>query len=403
LITQKPGFLKILFLTTHNLATNPRLYKEIVLAIQAGHTVQVICFSFNNWSATINEQLKDNLADVNIIQLPAGKAPFFGWAWSVLKEKTFRIAGKYLSLNEAGLSQAITRRSSLLIDALQKALKPDLVIGHNPGALWPAFKASKKFNCRVGFDVEDYHPGEGNDKHIKEVQKKIMVALLPQMDYVSFAAPLIQQQVEADAGKPFKNSFTLLNYFPAVEFRQPDDITDEKIQLVWFSQNINAGRGLELILPIVKTIEKVTLHLIGNLENVFFESHLKGITNIIIHPPMKQADLHQVLSKFDIGLALDVPFDENRDFVLSNKLLAYLQAGLYVVATDTLAQQAFLNSWQGHGECFDYKINNAAIIIEKIIEKIAMIRSQKKARYKAFEKNNWEAASLTLLKAWANI
>ena len=403
MITQKPGFLKILFLTTHNLATNPRLYKEIVLAIQAGHTVQVICFSFNNWSATINEQLKNNLAEVNIIQLPAGKAPFLGWALSVLKEMTFRLAGKYVPLNEAGLSQAISRRSSLLLKALQKASKPDLVIGHNPGALWPAFKASQIFNCCVGFDVEDYHPGEGHDKHIQKLTKKLMVSLLPQMDYVSFAAPLIQQQVEADAGKPLKNCFTLLNYFPVAEFRQPDDITDEKIQLVWFSQNINAGRGLELILPFVKITDKVTLHLIGNLDNVFFESYLKGIANIFIHPPMKQADLHKSLWRYDIGLALEPAKDKNNELAISNKLLAYLQAGLYVVATDTLAQQAFLNSWQGHGECFDYKINNAAIIIEKIIEKITMIRSQKKARYKAFEKNNWEAASLNLLKAWASI
>lgn len=403
MITQKPGFLKILFLTTHNLATNPRLYKEIVLAMQAGHTVQVICFSFNNWSASIDDQLKNNLADVNIIQLPAGRHPLFEWALSVLKEKTFRLAGKYAALNEAGLSQAISRRSSLLIKALQKASRPHLVIGHNPGALWPAFKASKIFNCHVGFDVEDYHPGEGHDKHIQSLTKKLLVALLPQMDYVSFAAPLIQQQVEADAGKPLENSFTLLNYFPAEEFKQPDDETAEKISLVWFSQNINGGRGLELILPFVKATEKVTLHLIGNLDNEFFESYLKGISNIIIHAPMKQADLHRVLYKFDIGLALDVPLDKNRDFVITNKLLAYLQAGLYVVATNTLAQQSFLNSWQGHGECFDYKLNNAAIVLEKIIEKITIIRNQRKARYKDFEKNNWEAASLNLLKAWANI
>ena len=52
----------------------------------------------------------------------------------------------------------------LLLNAIGD-LKGDynLVVGHNYGAMYPAVMAAKKFGCKCGFDMEDYHPGEGHD------------------------------------------------------------------------------------------------------------------------------------------------------------------------------------------------------------------------------------------------
>jgi hypothetical protein len=47
----------------------------------------------------------------------------------------------------------------------------------------------------------------------------------------------------------------------------------------------------------------------------------------------------------DIGLALESKTaDFNRDICLTNKILAYAQAGLYIFATDTFGQRDFLNA-----------------------------------------------------------
>ena len=276
-------------------------------------------------------------------------------------------------------------------------------IGHNPGAMLPTLIAAKKFNCKAGFDVEDYHSEEGMDKKLQMLTKKLMVNLLPQFNYVSFAAPLILEQVKVDVVIESAPWFTVLNYFSKSEFYEPLNLGIGPVKMVWFSQNINAGRGLELILPFVKqNCFTVELHLIGNLNQDFHEHNLRNFDNIIFHLPMQQSELHKILAQFDIGLALDIPVDRNRDLAITNKLLAYLQAGLYVIATETSAQKDFLNDWQHHGTTFNYTINNFQSIVEDIIDKIDIIRKEKDARFKAFNNNNWETASIQLLNQWNN-
>ncbi|MEO5892450.1 MAG: hypothetical protein ABIQ31_19530 [Ferruginibacter sp.] len=313
------------------------------------------------------------------------------------------MVGNFLPLSLPALSQAVSRRSSLIIKALQKVKNPDWVIGHNPGALWPALKAAKRFNCNVGFDVEDYHPGEGNNQKLQALTSKLMLSLLPGCNYVSFAAPLIMQKLEQEITGNTSNWFTVMNYFPVLEFQEPSLNHSEKITLVWFSQNISAGRGLELVLPFIKQHNSIMeLHLIGNPDQAFFEGHLKGNANIVLHAPVSQQELHQLLGKFDIGLALDIPVDVNRDLVITNKILAYLQAGLYVVASNTAAQGSFLNDYPEHGVCFNYQTNDSGNVLQDVIQQIAVIRDGKVARYKSFKNNNWEMTSLKLLSHWDN-
>lgn len=391
----------MLFITTNNLATNPRLVKEIKIAILNGYAIEIICFEFDNWSQDLNRKLKQELGDVKIIAIPAGRNPFYTWISSVVKETVFRFLGKYFYLSTPALSQAISRRSNLIVKALKKVSKPDWVIGHNPGALWPTIVAGKKFNCKTGFDLEDYHPGEGVALNLQSLAKKIMIRLLPQMDYVSFASPLIMQAVERDLNKNLLNSFTILNYFPADEFKEPMQFNNGPVKLVWFSQNINTGRGLEFILPFIQQENgNIELHLIGNLNPVFYESALSKIPNIIIHGPMSQQALHALLGDFDIGLALEPAKDENNELAISNKMLAYLQAGLFVVASNTKAQESYLDEMPDNGTCFNIKKNDAGIVLKKILGEIDTIRRQRKTRYKCFQNKNWEHASTRLLKAW---
>jgi hypothetical protein len=393
--------LKVLFLTTHNLATNPRVLKEIRLALSAGYSVELICFEFDNWSKGLNDKLKIHLENVKIITIPAGRTPFFYWITSVIGESVFRFLGKFISLPIPLLSQAVSRRSNLILMALKKVSQPDWVIGHNPGALGPTLFAAEKFKCYAGFDVEDYHPGEGTDFNLKSLLKQLLVKILPQMDYVSYASPLILEAVKSDLNSDILNSVTLLNYFPAEEFKKPVILNSGPVKLVWFSQNINSGRGLEFILPYLQQeLNNVELHLIGNLNPDFYETSLKLIPNIIIHDSMSQKSLHQQLGDFDIGLALDSVQDVNYNLAITNKMLAYLQSGLFVIASNTKAQERYLNELPNHGICFNYKINDLGIVLNKLIAEIDLIRAKREIRYMDFKNRNWENESLSLLKEW---
>ena len=394
---------KILFLTTNNLATNPRLVKEIRLALSFGYIAELICFEFDNWSKELNTELMQQMVGVNIISIPAGRYPFIYWFVSVFTERFYRFLGKLFSLPTPLLSQAVSRRSNLLINALYKVSKPDLVIGHNPGALWPSIVAGKLFNCKIGFDVEDYHPGEGDFKYLQNLTKQLTLKLFPQLDYVSFASPLIMQSVINDVKRDFSNLLTILNYFPAEEITEPTICNSGPVKLVWFSQNINAGRGLEFILPFVQQgIGYIELHLIGNLNADFHDVALKGIHNIVFHGSMSQNTLHQQLGGFDIGLALEPAKDENNDLAISNKMLAYLQAGLFVVASNTKAQESYLGELPNHGICFDYKINDSSNVLNNVIAQVDSIRAKRIIRYMDFKNRNWENESVRLLNEWNN-
>jgi len=335
--------------------------------------------------------------------IEAGRNNFIQWLIAVSKEKSARLLSKILPTKNATLANAVSRRNVGLLAVTKKISSADWVIGHNPGALWATLIAGKKLKCKMGFDVEDYHPGEGNDEHLQGLTKKLMEHVLPKMDYVSFAAPLIRKEVSKDLGGEGKNWLTVLNYFPVEEFAAPEAIISGPLKLVWFSQNINFGRGLELVLPAVKSNSgKVELHLYGNVNEGFKKENLDGLDNIILHGAVPQNKLHEELAKFDIGLAVDIPTDRNRELAITNKLLAYLQAGLYVMATNTKSQHSFMASFPEMGICFDYSTNNSGGILETILNNMDSIRNNRKERFEKFRENNWEVESLKLVKALDN-
>ena len=394
---------KLLFLTSHNFATNPRLVKEIKLSIKQNFHIQVICFEFRNWSYEINRQIKKELQDAGVLihSIEAGRTHFMEWILSVIREKSSRWFCSIFSNHISITADAVSRRTGLLISHLKYIEKVDLVIGHNTAALLPTIVAGKKFNCRKGFDIEDYHPGEGSNSYVSNLTKKLMIYTLPEMDYVSFASPLIMQEVKKDVNTGYANWFPLLNYTFLSEFDIPENIKEGVVKLVWFSQNINKGRGIELILPYIKKHQHtIELHLIGHINPEYFNNYLKGYTNIAIHQPLPQKDLHTFLANFDIGLALEPAKDLNNELAVSNKILAYLQAGLFVIATDTPAQKLILQEYPEHGNYFNALPGDMEKVFSYVIDNIVLIRNRKTKRYHDFKKNNWEYASEILLNAW---
>lgn len=395
---------KILFLTTHNLATNPRVYKEAQLALQNDYKVEIVCFEFDNWSYQYNQELKQKLAGATIHTIPAGRKPLLPWLTSSFTEWLYRKMGYFFELPASLLSQAVSKRSRLLVNKLKEINSADLVVAHNPGALWPAIWFSKKINGKAGFDMEDYHPGETKNVSLKRLTESLLKKSLHHLNYVSFASPLIKSETEKLINAADLNSFTVLNYFSRGDFLEPGDSATGIVRFIWFSQNISFNRGLEMVLPVFSQMSgKAELHLFGNIDENFYQQYLKQAQNIILHKSLPQLQLHQQLSWFDIGLAIEPGKDLNNELAVSNKLLAYLQAGLFVVATDTPAQKDLLNQYPGNGICFNVKQNNFKEAAEQIIFEINNIRSGRIKRYMMNRGLSWENESARLLYQWKQL
>lgn len=395
----------ILFVSTSNLATNPRLVKEIELALEKGYRVTAVVCSFHNWSYALNETVKQKLAaSIQLIEAVADRSVFPVWVLSTLLQKFQQLKAKLGFSNVAVLSDVLIKRSILLRWKLNQ-LKGNyqLVIAHNPGAFEPAAALAKKHRIPLGIDVEDYHPGEAINPAEATKMKRLMQQVLPQANYVSAAAPLILEAVQNDCGHRLRNAFTILNYFNKSEFATPVPATGKPLQCVWFSQNIDQGRGLESLLTLLKSFsEEVRLHLYGNTNPLFYESHLAGNSQIVLHPPVPQQQLHQLLALYDVGIALeDITSNFNRTICLTNKLLTYYQAGLYILATNTAAQEQFLKQHPSHG--IITSLSNLEEGLQQLVQQKETIRAGSQTRYTAAEKHHAAAELEQLAHCWEQL
>lgn len=390
----------ILFITTSNLASNPRLVKELRIAEKSFELIEVIQFRVGGWSDELSDELKKEFNNIVFQEIKTLTTKSFKWfVVSLIQIILEKIDKKYLTTKL--LSYSLNKRSILLkwrLDIIKK--KYSWVIAHNPGSFFPANDFAFRNGSKLGIDIEDYHPGETNDVRESKRLHRLMEKTLRNAEYISYAAPLIQKEVESNFNEKF-NGFTVINGFPLNEFTSPKDINNEKLKLVWFSQNISMGRGLEKLIPCIDKLEKeVELHLIGNYSpKLPLLINLKT-ENIIIHKPMSQKQLHSFLGDFDIGLAFDPMLNKNRELAITNKIIAYAQAGLHILCVESIGQSNFLEEYGINGTVVNFEMLEIENAILKLVSMKTMLRKQKINQFETAKKFAWEEINSSLIEAW---
>jgi hypothetical protein len=302
------------------------------------------------------------------------------------------------------LSVAISKRALILMRAMQQVKESfTWVVAHNPATFYPAMVFCARTGANLGIDVEDYHPGETSWPKGQTMMRRLMRNILPMAKYISFASPLIAEAVREDIPKMSIRQLVIINGFPEFEFREPVPTNGSTLKLVWYSQYIDFGRGLEKVLKVVDDLyPRIELHLIGYLNSLFQERLLNGKRGVVIHPPMGQAELHRYLALFDAGLAADIPIDVNRDIALTNKIIAYAQAGLMIAAMHTRAQDRFLDE----SGLVHVKMKNEETAIRNALLELIEGRVRGsfdfKKQYEIGRKLSWERISAPLLEVWGN-
>jgi hypothetical protein len=386
------------------LATNPRLVKEIELALQIEISVCVLCFEFDNWSKPLNDKIKKRLiSKISYHGIPGNRKPFGRWLLSSLLFSISKRVLLFFPGNKLFLSVRSNKRSWLLLKELRRTKgKFDLVVAHNPGSFYPAMRFAKKNKIAFGIDLEDYHPGESNNKKLSTLSKRLNNVVLPEAGYITAASPLILEFSESDLSVPLKNKDVLLNYFPSTEFSIPGNKSSEKLTLVWFSQNISFNRGLEQLIPAIKNNDQIELHLIGNVDESFQKQWLSDSNNIKRYPSLPQSELHRQLAHYDVGLAIEPGKDLNNELAISNKMLAYFQSGLYIMASKTKAQEKFINEHPEYGILTSLLSEDLNQTIQKFIEQKQSLRASAIERYENAKKYGWENESAKLVEIWKN-
>ena len=392
-------------MTTVSLATNPRLVKEVDLALSLSYRVSIVAFRFDNWSASLNEQIINRYRQrVHYVEIAAGRRPLFPWLFSSVLHQCCLVLAKAGLHYPFILSQALQKRTVLLLNALKKLRQPaDLIVAHNPGSFYPVMQWAKRRKILYGIDVEDYHSGETNDKIAAAWMRRLMVQTIPGAAYVTAAAPLILDYVKRDCGTPFPPAAVVLNYFHSDEFCPPvSAAADGPLRLVWFSQYIAAGRGLEMVIEVIRRISGVQLHLYGQPDNRFVKNILESVENVFVHGPIEQKELHMQLASYDIGLAIeDASSNLNRDLCITNKLLAYKQAGLIILMTATSAQKKMAQQYPEQCVLVDFELQSLISALNYIKGKKSEIGKLKQEFFNLSANENSKTELDKLCSIWS--
>ena len=391
--------MKVILITSGQPSLNPRLVKEADALINAGHKVTVIYQYRNDWGSKLDQELfKVKKWSSKLIGGNPLNQKFSYWK-SRINHKLGQLFCKSFGFDNNLAEMAISRCTLQFIKCAQK-IPADLYIAHNLGALPAAIMAAKKNGAKCGFDAEDFHRNELSDDP-KDFDVRIKTYLenkyLFQLDYLSTASPLISEEYKKLY--PNFNVKTILNTFPKQVFNLKTFNESVSIKLFWFSQTIGLSRGIEDIIWAMGQLSahNIELHLLGEHNSstiTYFDglacaNHLKNA--IFYYSPIPESSIFSFAAKFDIGLATEIGFPKNRDICLTNKIFAYVQSGLAILASDTKSQVEFLKNFPKMG--ITYTRNNRENLLEAISHLMRLeILNKYKKQAKAYGNDtlNWE-------------
>lgn len=391
---------RIAIITTKQPGTNPRMRKNADALSAASYDVKVL-YAFNaRWA---DETDTDVLQKANWSAHRIGGHPEHS-ALTYQKHRIKRKWGQWTGQLDLSFCPALNDYLSELNE-----FEPDLVIGHNPGALPVLTRWKGATGKPIIFDAEDFHRGEteaGGDEAL--AVQRLEDHHLPKVDYITAASPLIGEAYQALY--PTASMVTLNNAFETKLQPAFHDLSKGPLTFCWFSQVVGLDRGLEEFLKCIKTWDEAPLaiHIIGSMSNPV-RTQLREILDKTQHtfkeqPAASEPKLAAILAESHIGLALERTDVSNRKWCRTNKLYMYPICGCYTVATRTPAQEHFFSDHPECGTLID--ISEPSTITELLSHwsknRAELETNRRKAWELARNELNWDRESSILLNLVAS-
>jgi hypothetical protein len=326
-----------------NLAANPRILKEADALHEAGYAVTAVVSDYSSGLRRFDTEIARH-APWKVVRAPRSSTERYVRAAASLAA---RLADE---LGQESAPAIAARAYGGPIGPLQQAaasVPADLYIGHYIAGLHAAGTAARQHQARLGFDAEDFHPGEERDDLRSEIVRVIELEWLPHCRHFTAAAPLIGAAYAEryDLAQPA----TVLNVFPlsmAPTQGTPPRDADVSLRAYWFSQTIGLDRGLQPFLQgTAKASVRVELELRGD-DRWGHGSALLAMARdlgigdrVRLLPMAAPEEMVRLAAAYDLGLSLETDVSENRQLCLTNKIFTYLLAGVPVMMSDTPAQR----------------------------------------------------------------
>ena len=394
---------RIVIISTHQPAANPRAMKEYETLKAMGYWVKFLYEYNTDWSYRVDEKKFESGLLPRQDYIEAGGNPhkspiqYFSTRFT---HKLFKIFSFFIPFNYMASS-----RAAYGLWRKVKNYPAQLYVAHYLGALPAAVRAANKNAAKVIFDAEDFHRGEqsyydGQMKNVVEIENRF----LPGVNAVTTASPLITEAYQKLY--PQQNIITVSNVFSKHYLQPKPAVVNEPLKLFWFSQHIGRYRGLEVFIEALNYLPAhITLTIMGNKRSELYLQQLLDLSKvpgqINFRDTVAPEEIFSIAAQYDIGLAGEIPNCYNKEICLSNKIFTYLLAGNCILASDMQGQKEFIDQNPGIG--FVYKhddANELAGLIEALYKDRTLLGDCKnKARELAEYKMNWEEEK----KQWLNL
>lgn len=382
---------RIAIVTTKQPGTNPRMRKNADALSAAGYDVHVF-YAYNApWADETDRAVfeKASWSHHRIGGHPQEER--WTYAFASLRRKWAQWTGNLRAYFCPCLGEYVGQ----LIN-----LQPDLVIGHNPGALPILSEWSQQ--GPVLFDAEDDHPGEFASGSPESHQvAKLEQQELRKINHITAASPMIGEEYRRRF--PHLKVTAIDNAFERSIQPEFQAIEDEQLKLVWFSQVVGLDRGIQGFLRALQPLTDLNIHL--SLIGLAHESIQENLRNVLqspnhtlsFEPPIPEAQLLQRLGEHHIGLALETGTTRNRQLCRTNKLFCYPLAGCLTLASHTRSQAQFMDEHPDAGVVFNSDADLVQLIKSWVNNMSALNQSRKAAWQLGHDNLNWETESEKLV------
>lgn len=402
---------RICIVTVKHLSYNPRVLKEADAFFKNGYQVSVVTinnhFHQERFDKEIMKSRKWKLKTVNFRK--EDKKEKWLWFYLSFKHKFFSALAKFSF--HFGIAERAALKGYEELVTLARKEKADFYLAHHAEALAVGYQAARNSNAILGFDAEDFHTGM-NEYSPESTQNSLISFLeakyLPHYSYLTATSKGIG---EAYARKySLKKIRVILNVFPL--WKSQHIKLNSPVRFYWYSQVIGPGRGLEILLKAASQIaEPFEIHLRGTFHSSEYENSLRTriknlnlLKKVFFHEPILAESIIHDAAQYDVGLALESDVSINRNICVTNKIFAYLMAGLAIVGTDTYGQKDIFSNFKHAVRIC--RINDAeslaAAMNGYIVNSETLLSAKFHARYAANEHFNWEKESEKLLSGVEN-
>ncbi|BAZ03600.1 glycosyltransferase family protein [Calothrix sp. NIES-3974] len=399
---------KILILIGAHLCTAPRPQKEAETLADAGHDVTVRGFWFDPELVERDRVLMANKKWRFEPILDLQPSQRFNNLLIRLQGRIARECYQRFQIFSPDLLGFGTR--AMLKVAHQT--NADLTIVHSETGLWVGNQLLNE-GFRVGVDFEDWF-SEDLPLAARKLRPISQLKALEERLARDCSYCLTTSHALADA---FAQAYqvpkptVIYNTFPwaeraKIDLRKRDRNNLNLPSLHWFSQTIGPGRGLEILFQALPHLTiPVEIHIRGNYPESARQWLEKQIpptwrNYLFIHSTVPNDELLSRIAEHDIGLGLETSDIVSRNLTVTNKIFQYLQAGLAVIATDTLGQREIFSIRPEIGKLIP---NNNHLALAEALEDL-LVNSHKLNAAKAAaldaakEKFSWEKQRVDIYK-----